>query len=151
MRPRPYDAALIARLEVLCEEIVALVEAREYPTALLDEVEALTGRQYEGGYFIEHWGKESPSQFAQRAALGEAPHVPDITREELIEIVRLVDEVREDIPLQEYYLELFDRNVTHPDGWGLICHPKQYWPAGHTPTPEEIVEKSMWPGNVIRP
>jgi hypothetical protein len=91
------------------------------------------------------------------AALPAARIVPDITRDELIEIVRLAMTV--DPQDARYYCDLFDKNVPMPGASSLI-----YWPedtkdwyrrhpdgsmSDYNPTPEEIVDKATAPGRII--
>jgi hypothetical protein len=81
--------------------------------------------------------------------MGEAPHVPDLTRDELIDVVRLILE-QPPTPRTDYYLQLFCRNVPHSAPSDLICYPEYYWPEGYQPTPVEIVEKALDSANIIR-
>jgi hypothetical protein len=117
---------------------------------LLSELERLTGGlSYQWEYFADFGGAESIEEFAERAALGQAPHVPDIELAELIEVVELVCQGVGD-PMSRYYLDLFSRNVSHPAPSALIYHPHNYWPKGYEPSAAEIVEKATSPTNVIR-
>jgi hypothetical protein len=71
------------------------------------------------------------------AARPVRPRLPDITREELVEIVR---RVLEGGPEEDHYLRLFETNVAHPGASGLIFHP----PAGlEGASPEQIVDAAM--------
>ena len=71
----------------------------------------------------------------RRAA--DAPRVPDITREVLVEMVRRVLEAG---PEQDHYLRLFAANVAHSGASGLIFHP----PAGSADTsPDRIVDAAL--------
>ncbi len=147
LRAKKPDAALLLRLEALCVAVIERVESGAPCADLLAEIEREAGRRYEAEYFFELHGFESPADFAARVALGEAPFVPDIRREELIE---LVDLVRIGIPPEaDYYLEIFERNVSHPEPRLLVHGHKKYWPAGHRPSAEEIVEKAISADNVI--
>ena len=53
-----------------------------------------------------------------KAALPAAPKVKDLSRIELIEILRLVRDRK--YPFQLYYRELFDRNVVMPVASSLL-------------------------------
>ncbi|MFD0853114.1 hypothetical protein ACFQ07_12815 [Actinomadura adrarensis] len=65
------------------------------------------------------------------------PRVPDVTREELVEIVRRAQEPGPD---QEFYVLLFQVNTPHPQASGLI-----FWPPKELEdaAPEEIVEAAL--------
>jgi len=139
---------LVDRLEALCVQILREMDGGGDCTPQLSEIEALTGLSYPGGAFFELWGVESERNFAERAALGVAPHVPDIRPDELAEIVNLIR--KNPGPVGKYYLDLFTRNVTHPAPSDLIYWPNIYWPKGYEPTAEEIVEKAIASSNVVK-
>ncbi|MBC6469686.1 bacteriocin immunity protein [Actinomadura alba] len=63
--------------------------------------------------------------------------MPDIAREELIEIVRRIQDVDPEV---DYYVDLFEANILDPRGSGLI-----YWPPEELEdaTPEEIVDVAL--------
>jgi len=81
--------------------------------------------------------------------------VADVTREELIEIVRRA------MPLNGYsdaeaYMMILDKNVPRPDASNLIFYPQDYdestntWDGGrmigeYDPTPEQIVDLALQP------
>ncbi|MEU9056354.1 hypothetical protein AB0D37_39195 [Streptomyces sp. NPDC048384] len=63
--------------------------------------------------------------------------MPDVTRDELVEVVR---RIRECGPDEEHYRLLFDTNVRHPSASALIIHP----PAGlEEASAEEIVDAAL--------
>ncbi|MGI5238615.1 hypothetical protein [Dactylosporangium sp. CA-139066] len=66
--------------------------------------------------------------------------LPDITRDELVEIVRhiLAD------PTDDWYIEAFERNTVMPGASGLIFHPP---PEVRDATAEEIVDATLLPPN----
>jgi hypothetical protein len=146
---RTPDPDLVAKLKALCDEIVHRVEnTQEDCSALLDEIGQLSGCRFDETYFRTLYGWASHDDFARLVALGSPPRVEDITRDELIEVVTLI--LSSPFPLRDYYVALFNRNVTHPAGSDLIFWPQNHWPAGYEPTAEEIVDKATDPGNVIR-
>ena len=117
----------------------------------------LTGREYIPSDFEEFKGRMSEDDFVREAALPAARVVPDITRDELIEIVRLAMTV--DPRAARYYCDLFDKNVPMPGASSLIYWPEDIkdWRRRHpdsnmsdyNPTPEEIVDKATAPGRII--
>jgi hypothetical protein len=117
----------------------------------------LTGREYIPSDFEEIEARMSEEDFVCEAALPAARIVPDITRDELIEIVRLAMTV--DPQDARYYCDLFDKNVPMPGASSLIHWPEDMkdWYRRHpdgsmsdyNPTPEEIVDKATAPGRII--
>ncbi|MDQ1012634.1 hypothetical protein QFZ82_007119 [Streptomyces sp. V4I23] len=129
------------RLEELSREIeriAGLVEARS-----ADEDEAIrafntmTGHDYEACHFAHYWRSRDLEDFAREAARPARPRVADVTKEELVEIVRrvLVADAETD-----YYLLLLQMNVLHPAVSGLIFHPAD---ALRDASAEEIVEEAL--------
>lgn len=77
--------------------------------------------------------------------------VPDVTRDELVELVRRAATVGEEA---EAYMLVFDANVPRPKASNLIFYPPDYdartntWDGGrqiceYDPTPEQIVEWAL--------
>jgi hypothetical protein len=146
-RPTPDR---VEQFKALGLRLIEHAERGEDCSELLSELERRTGGiTYEREYFADFGGAESIEDFAERAALGQAPHVADIESAELVEVVQLICEGAGD-PISRYYLDLFSRNVSHPAPSDLIFHPHRYWPEGYEPSAAEIVEKAISPTNVIQ-
>ncbi|MEV6129811.1 hypothetical protein AB0M05_23735 [Streptomyces violaceusniger] len=114
-----------ARLEELSREIERISELarRGERTGAEDAVEAFneeTGHQYVLLDFVDHGGWRSLEDFAREAARPAWPKVPDITRDELVELVRRI--LTAD-PEAEYYTRLLQVNVPHPRVTDMIFHP----------------------------
>ncbi|XVQ11977.1 bacteriocin immunity protein [Spirillospora sp. CA-255316] len=95
-----------------------------------------TGHGYEE--FREYWGCESREEAALRAAWPAYPRVPDITRDELVEIVRRIRTSRS--PEQEWYLLVLKTNTSHPGVSDLIFWPP---PELESASPEQIVDAAL--------
>ncbi|MFF3336268.1 hypothetical protein ACFYWX_43335 [Streptomyces sp. NPDC002888] len=99
------------RLDELCaevERIADLLEARpEAAGEAIAAFNAMTGHEYEARDFAEYDGSRSLEEFAREAARPARPMVADITRDELVEIVRrlLMADLEND-----YYLRLLEAN-----------------------------------------
>ena len=144
------SAEKVEQFKSLGLALIQRAVAGEDCSALLAELERLTGGlQYEWEYFADFGGAESIEEFAERAALGQAPHVPDIEPTELVEVVQLICDGAGDA-VSRYYLDLFSRNVSHSSASALIYHPQQFWPKGYQPSAAEIVEMATSTTNVIR-
>ncbi|MFI5802064.1 hypothetical protein [Streptomyces sp. NPDC051561] len=110
-------------LEEICSEIERIADliARGEPAD--DAVAAFNGRaghEYASIDFTEYYGWRDLQDFAREAARPAWPKVPDITRDELAEIVR---RVLANAPEADYYLRPFEVNVAHPQAASLIFHP----------------------------
>jgi hypothetical protein len=79
-----------------------------------------TGHDCSAADFLGYAGSRTLEEFALEAARPAYPHAPDVTRDELVEVVR---RILDDDPDAEYYLRLFTTNVAHPAASDLIFHP----------------------------
>ncbi|WP_261992512.1 hypothetical protein [Streptomyces sp. MS191] len=80
----------------------------------------MTGHDYEALDFAEYYGGRTLEEFAMEAARPARPVVTDITRDELVEIVRRILMAA---PESDYYLRLLEVNVPHPCVSELVFHP----------------------------
>jgi hypothetical protein len=110
------------RLESLCREI-RRIENLGWRTQDADDAirafNAMTGHDYAWPDFAEYDGYRSLEEFALEAARPAWPRVPDITRDELIEVTRRIL----DGPLDrdhDYYLLILETNIAHPGIAGLF-------------------------------
>ncbi len=96
-----------------------------------------TGHAYTVAEFANYWRATDLEEFAVGAARPAWPKVPDVTHEELTELVRRVLTVAPD---WEYYLLLLQVNVPNPGLVDLLFHP----PAElRDATAEEIVRAAL--------
>jgi len=79
-----------------------------------------TGHDCSAADFLGYAGSRTLEEFALEAARPAYPRVPDVTRDELVEVVRRILSGGADA---EYYLLLFTTNVTRPAASDLIFHP----------------------------
>ncbi|WRZ88029.1 hypothetical protein OHB54_02510 [Streptomyces sp. NBC_01007] len=110
-------------LEEVCSEIERIGDLIASGGPADDAVAAFnerTGHEYVSLDFTEYYGWRDLQDFAREAARPAWPKVPDITRDELAEIVR---RVLANDPEADYYLRLFEVNVPHPQATSLIYHP----------------------------
>jgi len=83
-----------------------------------------------------------------RLALAESGYIQPITREELIDLGKRIvaaDGTEEEI---QKLMDLFDKNVPHPNGSSLFYFPENYNSRAHeisqyNPTMEEVVDKCL--------
>ncbi|KPI31507.1 hypothetical protein OV450_7160 [Actinobacteria bacterium OV450] len=112
------------RLDELCAEVERIADLletrREAAGEAITAFNAVTAHDYEALDFAEYDGSRSLEEFAREAARPARPVVSDITRDELVEIVRrllLAD------PESDHYLRLLEANVSHPRVSDLVFHP----------------------------
>jgi hypothetical protein len=136
--PPPVDKR---RLDEMCTEIERIGDLISRGETVAGSAVAAfkerTGHDYTFADFVDYYGWRSLEEFAAEAARPAWPSVPDITREELVEIVSRI--LAED-PEAEYYLRLLRANVSHPEVYGLIFRPS---PELEGASPEEIVEAAL--------
>ncbi|WP_330462085.1 hypothetical protein OIB37_35055 [Streptomyces sp. NBC_00820] len=112
------------RLDELCVEVKRIADLMEAGAEMADEAiaafNAMTGHDYVALDFAEHDGSRSLEEFAREAARPARPVVADITRDELVEIVRRLLMAASE---SDYYLRLLEANVSHPRVGDLVFHP----------------------------
>jgi hypothetical protein len=154
---KPPSQEHVDRVREAVNDILSGLDRGEHVGERIKFLTDLTGREYIPSDFEEIEARMSEDDFVRDAAMPAARIVPDITREELIEIVRLA--MTADPRDARYYCDLFDKNVPMPGASSLI-----YWPedmkdwyrrhpdgsmSDYNPTPEEIVDKATAPGRII--
>ncbi|KUL47041.1 hypothetical protein [Streptomyces regalis] len=137
--PAPVPQVRLRELISAIERIEHLLHCGERATAqaAIAGFNEDTGHAYGAYDFLAYSGSRSVEEFAREAARPAYPRVPDITRDELVAIVRRVLEFGPD---DDYHLLLFETNVVHPAASGLIFHP----PAGlEDASAEQIVDAAL--------
>jgi hypothetical protein len=100
------------------EAIERKLERGEKGEADIREFNAFTGRDYTAYDFQSYWGARSLIDFAREAAWPPPRPVADITREELIEIVRRLANC--DFENYGYYAFILNANAAYPDASQLV-------------------------------
>ncbi|MFJ2746281.1 hypothetical protein ACIO3O_42225 [Streptomyces sp. NPDC087440] len=129
------------RLDELCSKIEhiagLLAPRREAAGEAIAAFNAMTGHDYEALDFAAYHGSRSLEEFAREAAWPAHPVVADISRDELVEIVR---RILMDSPDSDFYLRLLEVNVLHPRVSDLIFHPSD---ALKDASAEQIVDEAL--------
>jgi hypothetical protein len=128
----------IAELCAAIDRIEELLQNGDPADGAIAAFNAETGHEYAMEHFHCYWESYDIEDFALEAARPAWPKVPDVTREELMEIVRRI--VVGDLKDQAYYLHLLDTNVVHPGVVGLIFHPPAELVGA---SPERIVDATL--------
>jgi hypothetical protein len=132
----PPDPTLVATLEQLAIEVVRAIDQRADAAPLLAQIQALTDNPwYDEPFFRTLYGARSPNEFAELAALGNPPTIPDLTRDEIVELIRLASKPEQ--PYQEYYLHLLDKNLPKAGISDLI-----FWPDRER-APEGMADEAL--------
>ncbi|MFJ8802849.1 hypothetical protein [Streptomyces sp. NPDC102487] len=119
--PPPVSRQRLGELCAEVERIADLLETRrEAAGEAIEAFNAITGHDYVALDFAEYDGSRSLEEFAREAARPARPVVADVTRGELVEIVRRLLTVS---PESDYYLRLLEANVSHPGVSDLVFHP----------------------------
>lgn len=129
------------RLDELCVEIERIAELLEAGSETAGEAIAAfnetTGHGYVALDFAEYDASRNLEEFAREAARPARPMMTDITRGELIEIVRGLLMAT---PESDYYLRLLEANVPHPRVSDLVFHPSDDL---HDASAEQIVDEAL--------
>lgn len=116
------DPALVDQLETLIHQVVGGLEEGQNCDALVAEINALSGRSYEAEYFFELYGWTSEREAAEAAAKGPVPLIDDLTRGELVAVIKGFREIIE--PNSTYFMELLELNFAGAWDYNL---PEQSW------------------------
>ncbi|MFJ2774705.1 hypothetical protein [Streptomyces sp. NPDC087300] len=112
------------RLDELCSEIERIADLLASCPEAADEAisafNAFTGHDYEASAFTEYDGSRGLEKFAMEAARPVRPVIADMSRDELVEIVRRLLTAAPD---SDYYRRLLQANVPHPRVSDLVFHP----------------------------
>ncbi|MET7395503.1 bacteriocin immunity protein [Dactylosporangium sp. NPDC005572] len=127
----------IAELCTAVETIEGLLERGESADAAIAAFNADTDHAYTAYDFLTYWKSRDVEDFALEAARPVWPKVENVTREELIEIVRRIQAADDDT---DYYVLLLHTNVLHPRVTSLIFYPP---PELANATPEDIVDAAL--------
>ncbi|MFJ3205890.1 hypothetical protein [Streptomyces sp. NPDC086989] len=129
------------RLDELCAEVERIADLletrREAAGEAITTFNAMTGHDCGALDFGEYGGNRSLEKFAQEAARPARPVVADITRDELVEIVRRLLLA---YPESDHYARLLEANVSHPRVSGLVFHPSNNLRGASA---EQIVDEAL--------
>ena len=108
------DTSKLEEVKLLIDNIAENVaDCNEKMKAL----EQITGKQHDAMEFAEYWGWTDLDTLAEKTLLPEPPYVPDLTHEEVAEIVKIIKEnlmTGEDAKA-EYYVALLHRSLPLAD------------------------------------
>ncbi|WP_166242973.1 hypothetical protein [Paenibacillus turpanensis] len=140
--PITRDEEFKARVKTNIEEIEALLDEGKTAEKEIAAFQELTGKQWDSHIFAHYWRSISLDGLIEEACNPDPQRVSDITKEELVEIVR---RLQGDLPHGEtaFYLQLLEANVPMPGVSDLV-----YWDELE---PEEIVERALAYEPIILP
>ncbi|MGW2633430.1 hypothetical protein ACWC2K_29430 [Streptomyces chattanoogensis] len=136
--PPPVSRQRLDKLSREIDRIAGLVaDGSDGAGEAIRAFRVMTGHACTALDFAEYDGGRSLGDFAREAARPARPRVPDITRDELVEIVRRL--LAAD-PESDYYLRLLEANVPHPRVSDLVFHPSDDL---RNASGEEIVDAAL--------
>ncbi|MER6593374.1 hypothetical protein ABT214_16270 [Micromonospora purpureochromogenes] len=127
----------IAELCSAIETIAGMLERGESADAAIAGFNAETGRDYGADHFLTYWKSRNLEDFALEAARPARSKVANVTRDEVIEIVRRIQAAEDDI---DYYVLLLDATVLYSRVTELI-----FWPPPElvNASPQAIVDAAL--------
>jgi hypothetical protein len=152
LMPPDLDEARVARLAALADEIDGAAPGQW--ERLLEEFNRESGASLQFADFQGIYGAEEHATWVRRLLTQQAVKpAPDVTRAELIEVVRRAMQPDRH-PENEAYMAIFDANAPLPAASNLISYPLDYDPPTNTwgggrpmgeydPTPEQIVDWAL--------
>ena len=152
LMPPLLDEAKVSRLAELAADIDGAGPGQWEDN--LAEFNRVAGTTFAFEDFQGIYGAEEHDTWVRRILVGHCVrHVPDVTRAELVEIVRRAMSPS-DFPADEAYMAIFDANVPRPKASNLIFYPPDYdaatntWGGGrqmgeYDPTLEQIVDWAL--------
>ncbi|GGN35255.1 hypothetical protein FHR83_006143 [Actinoplanes campanulatus] len=121
--PPSIPAARLAELAAAITAIEDRLERGEDATALIEAFNADTDNDYDEHDFLSYHSSQSLEEFAYEAAWPSFPKVPDITRDELVEIAERIVAVDPDT---DFYVHLFETNTVRPAAVSVFHHPPEH-------------------------
>ncbi|HVW00371.1 MAG TPA: hypothetical protein VHB77_08525 [Planctomycetaceae bacterium] len=163
LTPPILDEILVARLAELAANLDGASPGQCDDD--LAEFNRLAGTGFPIEWFQGISGGESPENFVRRVLLApRITKVADITREELIEVVRRAMPTGGHFDQHEAYMLIFDTNIPGKGASNFLFYPPDYDPATNTwgggrpmgeydPSPEQIVDwvTGEWPIECPKP
>ncbi|MEN3614794.1 hypothetical protein AAH979_35325 [Plantactinospora sp. ZYX-F-223] len=136
LRRRPVTPERRVAIREAILQIEELVDRGKDATTAIETLKETTGHTFGLDDFNYHCGAPDREQLVEWACAPPPVRLPDVTRDELVEIVRriLAD------PTDDWYIEAFERNTVMPGASGLIFHPP---PELRDATAEEIVDAAL--------
>ncbi|MBU2667048.1 hypothetical protein KOI35_26395 [Actinoplanes bogorensis] len=119
LRRRPVTPGEQAAISAAMLRIEQLVDRGADATAALESLNATTGHSFEADDFRFDCGSPDRDELVAWACAPPPVRLPDVTRDELVEVVRriLAD------PSDDWSITAFDLNTVMPGASGLIFHP----------------------------
>lgn len=147
----PVEMSPEARAEVvrLIAAFEAILERRDAEAAngAREALCALTGHEVTEFELRTYWSAQSLESFVDRLSTRPPRRVEDITRVELVEIVRraMPTDPAWDVRHEAYWAALFELHVTQPRASSLIYYPPDDSTAAGAwdPTAEEVVDLAL--------
>jgi hypothetical protein len=137
--PQP-DHAKVKRLTRVADQIIELIDTRGEFRPLLARFNVEAGIDLTPLDFLAAAGSVPTEEFVKRALTPPPQRVPDITYDELLEVVTRICEAQGTESEIQFWIDLLQANVAYRSVSNLI-----YWPFGcpHPPDAPELTPKQI--------
>jgi len=135
------DFSKVQEIASLAKSIETAIDNEENCDELLAQMSLLTQcKLYDRDFFANLYKHTDIEDFAASAGYPPPKKIPEVSRNDLIEIMELaMNNIVESS--FEYYLDLFDTNVVMPGASNVLFHLPDDWPySNDEPSAEEIVD-----------
>lgn len=132
-RTDEFKKMIKSRIEFIEQKL----DKNEDITQEVIEFNSITGRDYDLSFFQDYWTFMSIDEFVTEACSPIPQKVFDITKEELIELVRRAKDYETYKEDTNFYVQVLKANTIMPDISDLLCYNKEKL------TPEQLVEKAL--------
>ncbi|MFF4893583.1 hypothetical protein [Micromonospora chersina] len=136
LRRRPVTPERRVAIGEAILQIEELVDRGEDATAAIETLNETTGHSFGLDDFHNHCGAPDREQLVEWACAPPPVRLPEVTRDELVEIVRRILAR----PTDDWYIAAFERNTVMPGASDLIFYPP---PELRDATAEEIVDAAL--------
>jgi DNA-binding transcriptional MerR regulator len=135
------DSDRLSREQLI--ELVRQIRAAQDHGRPHDELLALLERNVPGTDASNLCQSDYPDETVVDICLGWKRTQRQLTREELLELVRKIFQPIENEAEKMLMVYTFDYNCRHPAKNGLLFYPEQFFEGRSDVTPEEIVDKAI--------
>jgi hypothetical protein len=147
--PPPLDEGKVKHLVELAECIIGLIHSGKDADSLIRRFNKEAGRSFSKREIARHLTNTDEETFVRETLTPPPTKLPDITYEELLELVTRVCQATGSGSEHEYWLTLLEVNLGNPQLSDLIYWPGEYFGDGDNSremSPKEILDIALADG-----